>query len=126
LNWNKAVRIRDVTEDELYQQATGQLPAAAVDGDLSDDHVRTLVARYAGQDVADALATRFEPQDGQPHPGDRVFVTPVKLLDGKFLALAWMFGQPDPDEVRNWKVRWHSVRGPLSLDELKEFARAVA
>lgn len=65
---------------------------------------------------------RAEPEDGQEHPGDLLGYFPLQLPDGRFLAVAWMFGQPSDDEVENWKLRWYAVHGPLSFDELKEIA----
>lgn len=67
---------------------------------------------------------RVQP-DGE-HPGDKVFRFPVQLDDGRFLAVAWSFGQSDPDEMLNWLPHWHSVDGPMSLAELQELARAGA
>jgi hypothetical protein len=67
--------------------------------------------------------TRAEPVAGQPHPGDRVFRFPVELPDGRYLAVAWSFGQPSDDEVENWKIRWHAVEGPMDRAQLEAVAR---
>jgi hypothetical protein len=95
-----------------------------VNDTLTEDTVLEFVRRHAGEQAADQFQTRYEP-DGE-HPGDRVFVTPVPLADGRFLAVAWMFGQPDPDVTLHWKARWHSLAGPVTYTELKEFAGGLA
>jgi hypothetical protein len=93
---------------------------------MTEEEVLAFVAQHAGPAAAAGVATRFEPREGQPHPGNRVFVTPVDLGDGVYLALAWMFGYPDPDEARSWKVRWHSAGGPFGSAGLEAFARGLA
>lgn len=91
---------------------------------LDEDTVLEFIRLHAGQQAADQFQTRYEP-DGD-HPGDRVFVTPVLLPDGRFLGIAWMFGEPSPDGDLSWKARWHALAGPFSFDELKAFAGDLA
>jgi hypothetical protein len=92
---------------------------------LTEDTVLEFIRLNAGQQAADVFGTRYEPEGGD-HPGDRVFVTPVPLPDGRFLGIAWMFGEPSPDEDLSWKARWHALAGPFSYDELIAFAGDLA
>ena len=88
---------------------------------MTDAYVLDFLAEYGFADFP--FPVRSEPREG--HPGDRVFLYPVALADGRYLAVAWMFGQPDADEARNWKVRWHSVHGPMTRPELEELSRGL-
>jgi hypothetical protein len=89
---------------------------------MTDEEVLAFLAAHGVSGFP--FPVRAEPSDGQDHPGDRVFWYPVLLDDGRYLAIAWQFGQPDPDEAANWKVRWHAVHGPVTREELEELARA--
>jgi hypothetical protein len=68
--------------------------------------------------------TRAEPEDGQDHPGDRVFVFGVQLAEDSWLAVRWKMGYPSDDEMTSCKLRWQSVDGPVTRAGLEELARA--
>lgn len=89
---------------------------------MTDEEVFAVLAGY-GVSPSALPFVRTEPQDGQPHPGDRVFRFPVVLGEDSYLAVAWSFGQPDPDEMLNWHLVWHSVDGPMTRDELEALGR---
>ena len=90
---------------------------------MTTEDVIAAVAAY-GLEPSAIPYTRAEPQPGQDHPGDRVFTFPLPLDDGRYLAVRWSFGQPSEDEIENWKLRWHSVDGPMTRAELEDSSRA--
>lgn len=84
---------------------------------MTTDEVLEILGRHCSPtDILDHFQARMEP-DG-PHPGDKVFRVPVPTRDGRYMAVAFMFGQPDADETLNWQARWVAVEGPATLEEL--------
>lgn len=81
-----------------------------------------MIAALAARGLEPWFELRQQPVNG-PHPGERVFRFPRQLPDGSYVAVAWSFGRPDPDEALNWLPVWHSVDGPMTLAELQELAR---
>lgn len=117
-----------MTGDELYRLATGQEQGAVpADGYLpweapmTDEEVLAVIRQYAGEAAAVSFPMRLEPAGD--HPGDKVFRVPVPLPDGRYLAVAFSFGQPDADAMANWKPRWHRVDGPATREELEALGR---
>lgn len=90
---------------------------------MTEEEVAAALSEY-GLGLAALPYTRSEPKDGQEHPGDRVFLFPVELADGRYLAVAWMMGYPDADEMSSCKHRWQHVAGPFTRPELEAHARA--
>lgn len=95
---------------------------ARQDEPLTEDQVLAALAAHGV--TAPPFPLRMEPADGQPHPGGRVFWFPVILADGRYLGIAWSFGQPSDDAMESWKPVWHAVHGPMTREELEEIARA--
>lgn len=91
---------------------------------MTEEEVASALGEY-GLPLTALPYTRAEPKDGQGHPGDRVFLFPVELADGRYLAVSWMMGYPDADEMANCKLRWESVDGPFTRPELEAHARAL-
>jgi hypothetical protein len=90
---------------------------------MTDDEVLDVLSEFGVETEPPPFPMRMEPS-GAEHPGDKVFRFPVPLPDGNYLAVSWMFGYPDPDEMINYKVRWQSVDGPFTRDALEAFGRA--
>jgi hypothetical protein len=90
---------------------------------LTDEEVLDFVTEFAGAQAAGKLPLRIAPQDGQD-PGDKVFRLPVQCPDGTYLAVAFKFGQDNPEDAMTaWKPRWQHLDGPMTLEELQELGR---
>lgn len=90
---------------------------------MTTDEVTAAIAEH-GLPPEAIPYTRAEPKDGQEHPGDRVFIFPLELPDGRYLAVSWSMGYPSDDEMTSCENRWHSVAGPFTRPELEAYARA--
>jgi hypothetical protein len=85
---------------------------------MTTDEVLDELERFCSSgDIEKHFHQQLEPQG--EHPGDKVFRMPVPARDGRFMAVSFMFGQPDADEELNWALRWVAVQGPATLEELQ-------
>jgi hypothetical protein len=101
-----------LSDDDIHRLAAVQL--------VAEEDVRAFVAEHAGEEAARRLPMRFQPQ-GQLTDPDKVFWIPLPVLepDGVYVAVGFMFGHDDPDEMLAWKPRWHACRGPMAREELE-------
>lgn len=103
-----------MTDDEVNDTPDGVRPAVLTDGDVQE-----FLTRHGGTAAAGAFPMRFAPEDGQPHPGNRVFRAPVELPDGRYLVISFSFGQDNADAMLAWKPVWHALEGPVTRQELE-------
>lgn len=115
-----------MTDEELYRAATGDnLPGAALgmpvycEGNLTEGDVQAFLTERGGPGTAAGVPMRYQMEDGQDHPGDKVFRVPVPLPDGCYLVLSFTMGYDSEDPVEAWKPFWKKLEGPVTLGELE-------
>lgn len=83
------------------------------------------VLEFLRANEAPDIPMRFQPQDDQDHPGDKVFPMGVPLGNGRYLLLTFSFGEDSEDAMEAWKPVWHTMAGPMSLEEIQDAGRAM-
>lgn len=84
---------------------------------MTDDEVLAVIREHAGDEVADRIPMRLQPQGD--HPGEKEFRMPVPLEDGRYLAVRFTFGTESDDAMESWKPTWIAVDGPSTREELE-------